>query len=345
MICIGHEIMHSHQDVLEPVSEEALYELIANPSPALNSLVGRLQRTLQISKQAYDSLKKQLPYFCCSEFVCNLRNTQNFRSISHFTIDLDGLKMNAEDFTALRKRLCEDEEVLMGFVTPSGVGFKLLFRLAEPVTDTKMFTDFYKSFAMQVASKYDIQQYVDFKTCDVTRVSFLSADPEAYFNADARAVLHTDYVGDVDLFRDDANDNYEVKKREDEDKNLTANQYKKILEKLNPQAAKPSKPAPIVPEILSEIVAPITDKAAELDLNIKEVIDIQYGKKFVFVHDFHTAEVNVFYGRKGFSVVKTPKTKCDPDLTEVAFQLINHVLYGGGEGSNGQIEYIPETEF
>lgn len=345
MICIGREIMHSHQDVLEPVSEEALYAQIVNPSPVLNTLVGRLQRTRQISKQAYEGMKKQLPYFCCSEFANNLRNTQNFRSISHFTIDLDGLKMSEADFAALRKRLCEDDEVLMGFITPSGQGFKLLYRLAVPVTDTKVFTDFYKSFAMQFASKHDIQQYVDFKTCDVTRVSFLSADSDAYFNVDARAVLHTDYVGDIDLFRDETNDGYGEKKGGDESRNVAVNQYKKILEKLNPKAVKPSGPAPVVPEILSEIVAPITDKAAELDLNVKEVIDIQYGKKFVFMHDFHTAEVNVFYGRKGFSVVKTPKTKCDPDLTEVAFQLINHVIYGGGEGTVGRIEYTPETEF
>lgn len=55
---------------------------------------------------------------------------------------------------------------------------------------------------------------------------------------------------------------------------------------------------------------------------------IHYGKQLRVGMDNLWAEVNLFYGKKGFTVVKTTKTGSTPELAELASQTLYQILYG-----------------
>ena len=82
-----------------------------------------------------------------------------------------------------------------------------------------------------------------------------------------------------------------------------------------------------VPEALNSIVQPISNLTTKMGLTIKEVRDIQYGKKFVFEKENDFAEINVFYGKSGFTTVITPKRGHSPQLSEAAVAIIEKVLF------------------
>jgi len=55
---------------------------------------------------------------------------------------------------------------------------------------------------------------------------------------------------------------------------------------------------------------------------------INYGKKLRIGAGTLWAELNVFYGKNGFTVVKTPKSGSHPELAELAWQLLQQHLSG-----------------
>ncbi|MDD3012025.1 MAG: hypothetical protein PHU97_11980, partial [Bacteroidales bacterium] len=107
---------------------------------------------------------------------------------------------------------------------------------------------------------------------------------------------------------------------------VSSDDLEKIRKKLNPDARIKSTISYYVPEILHETIGPITQKAEETGLSIKNVGDISYGKKITFEFKHHVAEINLFYGKNGFKVVKSPKRGHYPPLAEVAFLLVHNAI-------------------
>lgn len=58
----------------------------------------------------------------------------------------------------------------------------------------------------------------------------------------------------------------------------------------------------------------------EMGLEVYEVIDINYGKKFRIRMGNKMAELNVFYGKRGFSVVESPRNGTDSELNDISAQ-------------------------
>ena len=52
-----------------------------------------------------------------------------------------------------------------------------------------------------------------------------------------------------------------------------------------------------------------------------------YRKKVVMAKGFKFAEVNVYYGKQGFTVYKTPKRGSDEQLADLVKELIERVIY------------------
>lgn len=69
-----------------------------------------------------------------------------------------------------------------------------------------------------------------------------------------------------------------------------------------------------VPAILDSIQGELSEYVNNMGLMISNVINIQYGKKIRATLGLKTAEINLFYGKKGFSVVVSPKTGTDAAL-------------------------------
>ena len=95
----------------------------------------------------------------------------------------------------------------------------------------------------------------------------------------------------------------------------------RIKQLLNPKAKKERQPV-FVPQELEEMMAALKPYVEQAGVAIAEVINIQYGKKIRFKMGMKQAEVNLFYGKKGFSVVQSPRTGTNADLNQLMADLI-----------------------
>jgi len=345
MFYLGNNILQSHVEKLQPVTIYEIFGKITNPDEDVKGLVEKLRRVRTIDRKAYDTVKKRLPYFTCSEFTDGLRKTENFVAAHGLVLDLDHCVCAEAAADELINKLKADARVMLLFVSPGGEGLKLVFRFQEPCPSAKTFSDFYKWFATSFARQYGLEQVIDFTTHDASRVCFLSYDADAYHNPDSEPL---DWKVVVPLFDinecpwkkeekiDETNNKSHAGKEKKED--IDPSVYTEILKKLNPRA-KPKKAKIIhVPEQLQNIAEPVRTEAARYGIELKEVRDIHYGKKLVFEHGLNFAEINVYYGKNGFTVTITPKSGSNKELGEVMKKITEEVLW-----NLTQIPYIQKT--
>lgn len=62
------------------------------------------------------------------------------------------------------------------------------------------------------------------------------------------------------------------------------------------------------------------------DITITEIRNINYGKKLRFKIGFKQAEINLFFGKHGFTVVQSPRTGTDPDLNNLMAEVVESFL-------------------
>ena len=326
----GNSVLQTRTEVLTPVDPYTLYNEI-KCNERLKQEVNRLRQVATLDQQAYTKLKTRLPYFCCAEYKNGIRITEDFVQIHYFVLDIDKLPSKAILQQHI-ERLKEDTRVLMLFVSPGGKGIKLLFKLQQPIVSLKAFTDFYKTFCYQLAEQYDLGAYIDTATCDATRVCFLGYDPEAHYFALAEEINPIDYQSpmlesvELELFAS-------MPALQESTHTLVNTQpestYQEIRKLLNPSAkpAVPKQRQVHIPVILQSLVEPIQKLADLCGLEIREILDIHYGKKVVMAKGFKFAEVNVYYGKQGFTVYKTPKQGSDEQLADLVKELIERVIY------------------
>lgn len=96
----------------------------------------------------------------------------------------------------------------------------------------------------------------------------------------------------------------------------------RIKLQLNPKRQVPDKPAVFVPQQLVDIIDGLKAYIEETGLVVTEIISIQYGKKIRIKMGMKEAEVNLFYGRRGFTVVKSPRCGTNNEQNDVSAQLI-----------------------
>jgi hypothetical protein len=72
------------------------------------------------------------------------------------------------------------------------------------------------------------------------------------------------------------------------------------------------------PEALNEVMPALTAYLAEMQLQVAAVKPISYGKQIKIAVGHIWAEVNLFYGKAGFTTVKTTKTGSHAELAALA---------------------------
>lgn len=322
----------SAADALTRVSLPELAAIVADTSSDLARQVSTLRQVIPIDPSRYRDMKRALPYIVCAAFSPAFRKGENFAFADCFIIDIDHIADNGLSLPDLRARLQADPRVALLFASPSADGLKVLFRLSERCFDKGSYSIFYKLFAADFAQKYDIQSAVDTRTSDVTRACFLSADPQVYVNQSAEPVSIADYVNLDDPFafiqqqealRDKERQQAQQQPADPRPADPTADAMALIRSKLAANAKpKPMPPAPFVPKQLEELMpklkAYVTDSYG---LDIYEVIDIQYGKKVRARVGNAMAEVNIFFGKRGFRPVISPRGGTNPELNKSLFQM------------------------
>ncbi len=328
------ESITSLQDSMTPIAIDEIMNKLTNPDNQVLDLVHKLQIIQSVDKKQYQGCKKKLPYIVCGHFTPAIRRTSNFAYTQYFILDIDHIADTALDIDELFDQLCEDSRVMLAFRSPSHNGIKLLFKLQEKCTDAGLYVLFYKAFCVSFAEKHQLDDLIDTRTCDVTRACFLGYDTKAYFRADAAPVDIQQYM-DVEDAEAMHSLSKEVEKvlgplekqraaREKERKLIEPahDTLLKIKRLLNPKAAQKEEQKIVhVPEILHDVEKDLTAMIEDTGALV-QCTDINYGKKIHVRIATMEAEINLFYGRKGFSVVRSPKRGTSPEMNDLMHAVI-----------------------
>jgi hypothetical protein len=223
--------------------------------------------------------------------------------------------------------------VLAFFVSPGGDGLKVLFHLKEKCTDLTLFSAFYKVFTMKFAQQYLLQKVVDLRTSDVSRACFISWDENAFIKLDAHSIDMNDYLSlhDFEESEQEIKEAVQFAKEIQSEEKKTAQEIEqnildKIKLKLNPTLRVKKVKNLYVPSEIDELVPIIEKCLTELDIILVEVTPLSYGKKLKIKAGIFWAEINLFYGKKGYSIVKTPKNGSNEKLADLVFQSITQII-------------------
>ncbi|MFZ4545377.1 MAG: CRISPR-associated primase-polymerase type B [Saprospiraceae bacterium] len=315
--------------------------------------VEHLRKVKRLDTNSYSRLKVSLPFFCCASFNEGMRNSKNFISVSSFVVDIDKYSGETAKLEALRERIRQDDRVALCFISPSGDGMKVVFTLAEPCTDLKSYSDFYKSFVMLWAQQMDLAQYVDLSTSDATRACFLSSDAAAFINPMAEAVFMDQYVPNVELlnFSNDsfmtltnnganeadvlaqpAVEKVSETRHFEADANcshhIQPDAYAQVLSTLKTKARpNPLQRETAVPEPLVRLMPVLEKSLLQKGIQLLVVRDVQFGKQVQMQCGMDLAEINIYYGKKGFSVVMTTKKGTHSGFCALCAHIAEQTIY------------------
>lgn len=332
MLSLGKNIL-SANDPLTRIEPDQLHQIITNPSGSLASQIHQLRTVLSIDTKKYTQLKRTLPYVVCGMFNPPYRRLQNFASIDCFIVDIDHLSKKNIDLDTLQKKLKSDPRVQLLFISPGNDGIKVLFALEEKCYDRQKYSMFYKLFIQHFSSQYGLNQVVDKVTSDATRACFLSYDENAWLNANFVAVKMAEYINFDDYSQVEEAKTI-IKKVEQKPavaepkQELTPDLLSQIKQKLNPNIRQQKPKDYFVPEEVDQVMQELKGKVAEYQIELTESHPIQYGRKLRFKLQDKWAQLNVFYGKKGYKVVKTPVSNSDADLGEVVHQILCQFFFG-----------------
>ena len=100
-----------------------------------------------------------------------------------------------------------------------------------------------------------------------------------------------------------------------------------IRQKLNPKSSpKTETKQAFVPERLNEIIDNLKQFIEATGVQVTEIINIQYAKKIRARLGQREAEINLFYGKRGFSVVISPRSGTNEELNDLLAEIVNNFL-------------------
>lgn len=338
MLLVGKSIT-TPGDPLQETTVEKIYKAIINPAGDVAALQQKLRQIKMMDINQYRKMKTALPYIVCARFHPRVRRKENFLDTERFLIDIDHLSEFELDIHQVKKELKKDPRVELLFTSPGGDGLKVLMVLQDKITDSGYYALFYKTFCHRFATQHILGAAVDDKTNDVSRCCFVSFDENAYYNPGAEKVNAAGYLS-PEGFEDFERVNKEVKKEEKERavavketgvaidhsvQALTDDVLRKIKEKVGMKVKTPKEKYYEQPEELDAIMQEIADQLATIQVTIEKTKPISYGRQLKLTAGRYWAEVNIFYGQKGVSIVGSTKNGSNSELRDsVVLLLKNH---------------------
>ena len=333
MVSVGVNVA-SNASPLQKVTIKYIFDSVRNPRPEIAAKIRQLRIIRELDNKQYGLLKKELPYFVCAMFNPPYRRKENFAYTEYFVIDIDHITSKQLSLNELRSRIEKDSRVVLAFLSPGEDGLKVLFKFKERCYDAGLYSLFYKVFASHFSQQYGLSQVIDFQTCDVSRACFISMDSDAYYNPDAETVDMQQYLPMNDTQR-----LFDLKHEQEKRLNALKSSAEKVETNvdpdkeamtrirglLNPQKKKEQKPV-FVPQVLNDIMDDLKKYVEQTGVVVTEIINIQYGKKLRFSLGLKQAELNLFYGKKGFSVVCSPRTGTNEELNSLMVDVVTNFI-------------------
>lgn len=338
MISCGNNI-RSIEENLQKVRVDYLYQCIRVPRTDVAEKIARLRIIKGLDAKMYATQKRELPFFVCGMFTPAFRRKENFAYTEYFVLDIDHVQEKGHDLGELKQRLVSDSRVVLCFISPGQDGLKLMFKLKSRCYDAGIYSIFYKLFASMFSKQYNLQQVIDDRTCDVSRACFMSIDPDVYYNPVAELVDWEQIVNEQNpmaLFenvKQVEEEQHQLGKESAKDELVSnepgAETMQRIKSLLNPAGAKKEKIKEyFVPGILNDIIGDLKRYIEETGAIVTEIRDISYGKKIGVQVGLKFAEINLFYGKRGFNVVKSPKQGTSEELNAVVAELVTAFIEG-----------------
>ena len=143
-------------------------------------------RQIKDKKERKKAKENNLNYFNMALYKNDIRRNENLITAKHLLFDYDTLTQ--ERLKEKIEELKQDQTVFVFFLSPSGNGLKIIYRLDKEITDYERFSQIYKHYAAKF--KIDLGANSD-PTSGVSWPCFLSYDPDIYVNYNAEP-LSTD---------------------------------------------------------------------------------------------------------------------------------------------------------
>lgn len=314
-VCYGTNVK-SQQEELLPVSLSYIVELISTAGSSLHRQTDTLRRVRKYSSERYRTMKVALPYCTCSHFSPATRRLDHLDHAMGMILDIDW-PSQLDD--AVYERIKADPRVVLAYVSPSGHGAKVMFALETPITDAALYTRFYRWFSHAFAGSYHLLEVLDFKNCDATRVSFLCHDPDVYVNYDPLLL-------DVEMMPSMHRSITTADNPKTHDTSIAPDVYRDILHKLGSKPKLRKRAEPSVSAYVERVMPQLEQALAEYGIRIAQLEGLQYGAKVTVLLGGDTAEVNIYHGKKGYTVVSTAKSGTHARLAETTKHIIEAAL-------------------
>lgn len=332
MLYAGRNIAAAEEKLLK-VTPDYVYNSVRNPKPEIASMINRLRIIRSIDPEKYSRYKRELPYLICAAFNPQIRKSDYFVYTDYFIVEIDQISHNNLTINDLKYRIQRDARVFMLFKSPGEDGLKIMFRLAQRCFDAGLYSVFYKRFVIEFSSKYKLDSVIVRNAYDVCRPCFISNDSEAYFNPNSQKVDIESYVNlndsaslldDIKELRRSYKDNLLSDNRDDKKPDEDALARIRSLLQISPPAK--SKFKSYIPEQLNDITEDLKAYLETTGLIVNDIRSISYGKKLTVSLSGKVAQINLFYGKNGYSVIKSLGYGINKDLNDIVSDLIRSYL-------------------
>ncbi len=336
MIRLGKHVTQAG-DQLYDIQIEKIHKALLNPEGEVATLQRKLQAIRAMDPGQYRKMKVTLPYVVCAQFHPKIRKKENFLYVDRFLVDIDHLSDFGLEMETLKNTLKKDPRVELLFASPSGDGLKVLFKLAEKISDSNYYVVFYKSFCLSLEQQYKLGPALDHKTHDVSRCCFMSFDPDAFYNPDPESIQAVAYISEDSFFEMDTvqkeavkiekEHQVQVKALQNEDKSQPGQDLPEevlafIKEKIGQKTRKPREKDHVQPEELQDVMDRIGTYLNEIHAAIESVNPISYGRQVKITAGKSWCEINVFFGKRGVSIVGTTKSGSHKELGKMVTEFL-----------------------
>lgn len=345
MISCGANIL-GNADPLKKITLDYFFNSIRFPNSDVEARIRHLRVIRQLDAVQYANIKRQLPYIVCGIFNPPFRRTINFAFTENFILDIDHIAEKGLELATVRKSVQQDPRVQMCFLSPGEDGLKVMLGLKERCYDPALYSLFYKAFLRDFSIRHHLEAVADNRTSDVCRACFMSVDPQAYFNPNAEPVDMATVVDQNDpsaLSELGRQLKAEEKEHSEEHglpvpnpaERISTDPDKETMDRIKGLLNDKKKPEVqlsdvFVPGQIKSLLGEL-EKFLELQgITVDGMVDISYGEKIRMRLGQRFAEINLFYGKKGFTIVQSPKKGVSAELNELCKGLIALFLREGG---------------
>lgn len=168
--------LYSKYNAIAPIKSLSIYK-------ALDAIMnGTYKEQVQKARfnfnqpETYKIEKLKLPLIGWSGTFTTRSNNNLIKFSGFASLDFDKI----EDINKLITQVNNDKYTFASFLTPSGVGLKVLVKIPPVSSDVD-----YKGFYRELQKHYDQYAKTDESTKDISRASFVSYDPNLFVNNDS----------------------------------------------------------------------------------------------------------------------------------------------------------------